>query len=135
MTIPSPLVLIVEDNERNMKLERDVLELHGFRVIEARTAAEGIALAAERLPDVVLMDIRLPDMDGVAALGCLRGDPRTASICVVAITSSAMSDGRRRFFQAGFDGYLAKPLDIRSFPSQVASFCRSAASEERAAEA
>jgi len=117
-----------------MKLERDVLQFHGFRIIEAHTAAEGIALAAERLPDVVLMDIRLPDMDGVAALGCLRRDARTASIPVVAITSSAMSEDRERFYRAGFDGYLAKPLDIRAFPDQVGSYCRSAAGEGRAAE-
>ncbi len=130
----SPLVLIVEDNEANMTLERDVLRFHGFRTIEARTAADGISLAAEQLPDVVLMDIRLPDMDGVAALGCLRQDPRTAQIPVLAITASAMNKDRERFLDAGFDGYLAKPLDIRAFPNQVRSYCRSAAGEGRAAE-
>ena len=118
-----------------MTLERDVLQFHGFRVIEARTAAEGIALAAERLPDVVLMDIQLtPDMDGVEALGRLRQDPRTAQIPVLAITASAMNEDRARFLQAGFDGYLAKPLDVRAFPDQVAACCRSAAGEGRAAE-
>ncbi len=129
-----PLVLIVEDNEVNLKLERDVLQFHGFRTIEARTAAEGIALAAEQLPDVVLMDIRLPDMDGVEALSCLRQDPRTAGIPVVAATAYSMQEDRERFQRAGFDGYLAKPLDIRAFPNEVRSYCRSAASEERAAE-
>jgi two-component system cell cycle response regulator DivK len=124
----APLILIVEDTELSMKLERDVLELHGFRTLEARTAAQGIALALERLPDVVLMDIRLPDMDGVTALGCLRENPHTAGIPVLAVTASAMPRDIERFQIAGFDGYVGKPVNIRTFPETIRSYCRSTGS-------
>ena len=117
------LVLIVEDNERSLKLERDVLRLQGYRTIEAQTAEEGIALAAEQLPDLILMDIRLPGIDGVAALGRLRADPLTATIPVIALTSSAMTHDDERFGRAGFDGYLAKPIDVRQFIEEVAARC------------
>ena len=128
-----PLVLIIEDNEANLMLERDLLELHGFRTVEARTAADGIALAAERLPDVVLMDIHLGGAwDGVAALSRLRGDARTAGIPVLALTAYATDGDRERFQDAGFDGYLPRPIDIKAFPATVRSFCRAAANEGRA---
>lgn len=117
-------VLIVEDDDRSLKLERDLLQLNDFSVLEARTAEEGIALAIEHLPDLVLMDIRLPGMDGMAALEVLRADARTALIPVVAITSSAMRDDRERFERAGFDGYLTKPIDVKIFARQVAEYCR-----------
>ena len=130
----APLVLIVEDNAVNMKVVCDVLRFHGFRTIEARNGAEGIALAAEHLPEVVLMDILLPDMDGVSALLRLRENPLTACIPVLAVTASAMSEDRERFQVAGFDGYVAKPLDIRTFPDQVRSYCPSAVNEGRLAE-
>ena len=125
------LILIVEDNEKNLKLARDVLHFKGFRTLEAGTAAEGIALAAARHPDLVLMDVQLPDMTGVAALGHLRGDAATAAIPVVALTAFAMKDDRVRFLAAGFDGYLAKPIDVRQFPEQVRQFCRRAAPADR----
>jgi two-component system cell cycle response regulator DivK len=125
------LVLIVEDNELNLKLARDVLRLAGYRTLEARTAAEGLALARAHRPDLVLLDVRLPDTDGVAALGRLRAAPATAAIPVVALTALAMEGDRARFLAAGFDGYLPKPLDVRRFPEQVRQFCERAAQREQ----
>ena len=117
------LILIVEDNEKNLKLVRDVLRFHGYRTLEAMTAADGLALAATQQPRLVLMDIHLPDMDGTTALGRLRAEPRTAAIPVVALTAFAMSDDRERFHSAGFDGYIAKPISVADFPAQVGRFC------------
>ncbi|GAC1386786.1 MAG: response regulator [Acidimicrobiales bacterium] len=120
----APLVLIVEDNDKNLKLARDLLQVKGFRTLEATDAGLGIALATEHLPDLVLMDIQLADMDGWEAMTRLRTDRRTAAIPVVAVTAFAMEGDRERFIDAGFDGYLTKPIDIRSFPADVASWCR-----------
>jgi two-component system, cell cycle response regulator DivK len=120
------LVLIVDDNEKNVKLARDVLRFAGFRTIEAATGGEGVALAAEHLPDVILMDIRLPDMDGTDAVRRLKGAPRTAEIPVVALTSFAMKGDRERFLADGFDGYIEKPISVRDFPEQVRSYRRPA---------
>jgi two-component system cell cycle response regulator DivK len=119
------LVLIVDDNEKNVKLARDVLRFAGFRTIEAATGGEGVALATEHLPDVILMDIRLPDMDGTDAVRLLKGAPRTAEIPVVALTSFAMKGDRERFLADGFDGYIEKPISVRDFPEQVRSYRRS----------
>jgi two-component system cell cycle response regulator DivK len=118
-------ILIVEDNERNLKLVRDILQYNGYETIEARNAADGVALAAEHRPDLILMDIQLPDADGVTALSRLRADPRTASIAVVALTAFAMTDDRQRLLAAGFDGYLAKPIDVRAFPGEVLALLQS----------
>src|SRR5215213_3826999 len=111
--MPNELILIVEDNDKNTKLVRDILQFKGYRTLEAATAAHGIALAAAERPDLILMDIQLPDMDGVAALAALRADARTAPIPVVAVTAFAMPSDRERLLAAGFDGYLAKPIDVR----------------------
>jgi two-component system, cell cycle response regulator DivK len=116
-----PLVLIVEDNPRNLKLARDVLNHAGYDTLEADNAEEGLVLARERHPGVVLLDIQLPGMDGVQALGCLRGDPTTADIPVIALTAFAMTTDRERFLAAGFDHYVEKPLDIRELRRQVAT--------------
>ena len=117
-------ILIIEDNEQNAKLARDVLEFHGYVTRVAQTAAEGVALAVEEPPDLILLDDRLPDSDGLSTLGMLRSDERTAPIPVVAVTASAMSGDRERLLEAGFDGYLSKPIDSRALPDQVRSFCR-----------
>lgn len=113
------LILLVEDNEKNMKLARDLLRFHGFEIIEATNAEDGIALAKSRVPGLVLMDIQLPGMDGVSALGELRKDPSTARVPVVAMTASVMKEDRARFESAGFDGFIMKPIDVRAFPQQV----------------
>ena len=126
MTMSGELALIVDDNEKNVKLARDVLHFSGFRTLDARSGGEGVSLAAEHLPDVILMDIRLPDMDGAAALRQLKAEKRTASIPVVALTSFAMKGDRERFLDEGFDGYLEKPISVREFGEQVRSYCGAA---------
>jgi two-component system, cell cycle response regulator DivK len=118
------LVLIVDDNEKNRKLARDVLRHRGFRTIEAGTGGDGVSLAVEDLPALVLMDIRLPDMDGTEALRLLKADERTAAIPVVALTSFAMKGDRERFLAEGFDDYLEKPISVRDFAEQVRSRLR-----------
>jgi CheY-like chemotaxis protein len=116
------LILVVEDNARNLKLVRDLLRFKGFRTIEADTAERGLALASEHRPRLILMDVQLPDMDGAVALGRLKADPQTASIPVVALTAFAMKEDRERFLMAGFNGYLPKPIDIKTFSDQVRAF-------------
>jgi CheY-like chemotaxis protein len=117
-----PRILVVEDNERNLKLVRDVLEFAGFQVVGARSGEQGIVLARERPPDLVLMDLQLPDMDGATTLRVLRGDPLTRGVPVVAVTAFAMKEDRERALRAGFDGYLAKPISVRALPAQVRAF-------------
>ena len=115
----SDLILLIEDNEKNMKLARDLLRYHGFDTVEATNAEDGLALAREKAPRLVLMDIQLPGMDGVTALGQLRADAATSGIPVVAMTASVMREDRERFDKAGFDGFITKPIDVRAFPQQV----------------
>jgi two-component system cell cycle response regulator DivK len=116
-------ILVVEDNERNMKLVRDVLQAAGYRTLEATSGGRAVELATEHSLDLVLMDIRLPDIDGVEALGRLRADERTASVPVVAVTAEAMEGDRERFLAAGFDGYLSKPVKIAELVSTVNHNC------------
>jgi two-component system cell cycle response regulator DivK len=116
------VILVVEDNERNLKLVRDVLEYVGYDVREARTAEDGIALAVKEPPDLVLMDLQLPGIDGMEALRRLRENVRTADIPVVAVTAQAMKQDRERALEAGFNGYIEKPISVRAFPDQVRSF-------------
>jgi two-component system cell cycle response regulator DivK len=116
-------ILVVEDNEKNMKLFRDVLRVTGYHTLEATTGGQAIALAAEHSPDLVLMDIQLPDIDGVEALCRLRADGRTASVPVLALTAQAMEGDRERFLAAGFDGYLSKPVNIADFLATVKRYC------------
>ena len=118
------LILIVEDNDKNLKLTRDLLRFHGFDTIEATSAEDGIALARERRPHLVLMDIQLPGMDGVSALQVLRRDTATAAIPVVALTASVMKEDRERFDKAGFDGFITKPISVKEFPDQVRGYMR-----------
>ena len=113
------LILIVEDNEKNLKLARDLLRVKGFQTLEARTAEEGLELARAHRPKVVLMDIQLPGQDGFAALRVLRADPATADLIVIAFTASVMTDDVARVQEAGFDGFIAKPISVREFPEQV----------------
>jgi len=115
-------ILVVEDNARNMLLIRDLLQATGYRTLEASTAGEALVQAIEHRPALVLMDIRLPDMDGVEALRRLRMDSGTASIPVVAVTAQAMKGDVERFREAGFDGYLTKPVDIDELLATVARF-------------
>ena len=109
------LILIVEDNEKNRKLVRDVLQFKEYRTLEAVTAEEGIRLAQEASPDLILMDIQLPNMSGMEAFKRLRGNPLTDDIAVVAVTASAMTEERLKILEAGFDGYISKPIDVKRF--------------------
>jgi two-component system cell cycle response regulator DivK len=115
-------IMIVEDNERNMKLLRDLLGAHGYRPIEARSAEDAIAMVPAERPELVLMDIRLPGMDGFAALRLLRAMPETARVPVVAVTASVMKEERERVLAAGFDGYIEKPIDIHELLVRVRAY-------------
>jgi two-component system cell cycle response regulator DivK len=117
------LILIVEDNEKNLKLVRDLLQVKGYRTLEAGTAELGVRLARQHTPQLILMDIQLPGIDGVTALGQLRADPATAKIPVIALTAFAMHDERQRFRSAGFDGDLVKPINIRELLAVVGACC------------
>jgi two-component system cell cycle response regulator DivK len=113
------LILIVEDNPRNMKLVRDILQVKGHTTVEATNAEDGIVLAGERKPDLILMDIQLPGMNGIDALRVLRGQPDTARIPVIAVTASVMQQDRKLITEAGFDGYVGKPISLVEFLQAV----------------
>ena len=113
------LILIVEDNEKNRRLERDILQFHGYQTVEADNAEDGIRLAQATPPALVLMDIQLPGMNGIEALRHLRADPRTRAIPVIAVTASAMTHDRQKIMAAGFDGYQAKPIEVTQFVAAV----------------
>ena len=115
-------ILVVEDNELNLKLVRDVLSYAGYEVVEARTGEQGVELAAECRPDLVLMDLQLPGIDGIEALRQLRASPQSKGLPVVAVTAYAMKEDRERAVRAGFDGYLEKPYGIHELPRQVQRF-------------
>jgi two-component system cell cycle response regulator DivK len=117
------LILIVEDNDKNLKLARDLLQYHGFRIIDAPDAETGLRMARDEMPDLILMDIELPGMDGVTALERLRDEPAIAGIVVVAFTASVMPVDRDRFSRAGFAGVIVKPIDVSLFPNQVLAYC------------
>jgi two-component system, cell cycle response regulator DivK len=121
--VAAATILVVEDNEKNMKLFRDVLAATGFRTLEATTGEQAVELASEHAPNLVLMDIQLPDFDGVEALGRLRADERTATLPVLALTAQAMEGDRERFLAAGFDGYLSKPVNVADFVATVRRHC------------
>jgi two-component system, cell cycle response regulator DivK len=118
-----PLVLIVDDNEMNLKVAREVLRAAGFGTLEAANGGEGIALAGAHLPDVILMDLRLPDMDGTDAAQRLGADARTASIPVVALSSLPLEGGGDWLQAAGFAGWLEKPIRVGDFPDQIRRYC------------
>jgi two-component system cell cycle response regulator DivK len=117
--MPNELILIVEDNEKNRKLARDVLEVKGYKTIESETAEEGLKLAAENLPALILMDIQLPGMDGITAMKQLKSNPSTKAIPIIAITASAMTNNRQAMLAEGFDGYQTKPISLKDFLGEV----------------
>jgi CheY-like chemotaxis protein len=118
--VANELILIVEDNEKNRKLMRDVLQFKGYRIIETAIAEEGIRLARERQPALILMDFHLPGMNGIEALGRLRGEPATRGIPVLAVTASAMTEDKQKILAAGFDGLQTKPIRVKDFVQAVA---------------
>jgi len=113
------VILIVEDNERNLKLVRDVLQVKGYTTIEAVTGEEGVKLATEHKPDLVLMDIQLPGISGIDALRILRANPDTDAIPVIAVTASVMQQDRKMITEAGFDAYVGKPISLKEFLDAV----------------
>jgi len=115
------LILVVEDNDKNRKLARDVLQVKGYRVIEAESAETALILAAEQRPDLVLMDIHLPGMSGLQALARLREAPDTRAIPVVAFTASVMPQDRNEIVSAGFDGFVSKPINLKEFLATIAA--------------
>ena len=115
-------ILIVEDNDKNLKLVRDVLQFKGYRTLEATTATEGLRLAREERPALILMDIQLPDFDGITALARLREDPITAQIPVIAVSASAMPDDAQRIVASGFNAYITKPIDVKNFIQTIKQF-------------
>jgi two-component system cell cycle response regulator DivK len=117
--VSGELILIIEDNEKNRKLARDVLQVKGYQTIESETAEEGIELAMAQSPALILMDIQLPGIDGITALKQLRAEPKTRSIPVIAITASAMTHNRQTMLAEGFDGYQTKPISLKDFLGEV----------------
>jgi CheY-like chemotaxis protein len=117
--MPGELILVVEDNDNNRMLVRDVLHASGYRVVEAETAEDGLRMAAEQPPALILMDIQLPRMSGIEALQRLRADPATRAIPVIAVTASAMTQDRRQILAAGFDGYQPKPISVKGLLQTV----------------
>ncbi|MDP2640360.1 MAG: response regulator [Betaproteobacteria bacterium] len=115
------LILIVEDNEKNRKLVRDVLQFKGYRTIEAETGEVGVALAMEHKPDLILMDYHLPGIDGIEAFRRIRADSATAHIPIVAVTASAMPEEAKKMKEAGFDGFQTKPINVKEFVQSVAN--------------
>jgi two-component system, cell cycle response regulator DivK len=119
-----PLVLIVDDNDKNRKLAGDVLRAAGLRTLEASRGDEAISVATDQRPDVILLDLRLPDMNGTEVARELRRGKGTERIPVVVLSASAYAWSSDRLLAAGFDGYLQKPIDVRAFPDQVRGFCK-----------
>jgi two-component system, cell cycle response regulator DivK len=115
------LILIVEDNEKNRKLVRDVLQFKGYHTIEAETGEDGVALALEQKPDLILMDYQLPGIDGIEAFRRIRGDASTARIPIMAVTASAMPEEAKKMKEAGFDGFQTKPINVKEFVQAVAT--------------
>ena len=120
--MPDTCILIVEDNLKNLKLIRDVLQFHGYTTVEAETGEAGLELAREQQPALILMDVQLPGMDGSEAMKRLKADERTRHTPVVALTAFAMKGDRERLLAEGFDGYIAKPIDIKEIPKLVAQY-------------
>jgi two-component system, cell cycle response regulator DivK len=120
------LILIVEDNDKNLKLVRDVLQVKGYATIEAGTAEDGIVLARECRPDLILMDVQLPGMNGIEALAVLRADAVTAAIPVAAVTASVMQQDRSKITEAGFNAYVGKPINLKEFLDTVRALLEAA---------
>jgi len=115
-------ILIVEDNEKNMKLVRDILRHNGHETIEATTGGEGVRLASEKKPDLILMDIQLPDIDGIEALGRIRKDTSLDGVAVIAVSASVMPDDQQKIVTSGFDAFVTKPINLKQFLDTVKRF-------------
>jgi two-component system cell cycle response regulator DivK len=117
--VANELILVVEDDGKSRKLVRDVLTFKGYEIVEAETGEEGVGLAQERRPSLILMDIRLPGIDGIQALGRLRAEVATRGIPVMAMTASVMTNDRQKVLDAGFDAFQSKPINLKDFLAAV----------------
>lgn len=124
-------ILVVEDNDKNRELVRDILALQGYCVLEAKDGSEGVATAKEHNPDLIIMDIQMPVMDGITAAKIIKSDPATKGITMIALTSFAMKGDRERLMEAGFDDYIAKPIDTRTLPKIVKKYVKAAGHDKR----
>ncbi len=115
-------ILIVEDNEKNMKLVRDILRHNGHATLEAPTGGEGVRLASEKKPDLILMDIQLPDIDGIEALSRIRKDASLDAVAVIAVSASVMPDDQQKIVTSGFDAFVTKPINLKQFLDTVKRF-------------
>jgi two-component system cell cycle response regulator DivK len=115
-------ILIVEDNEKNMKLVRDILRHNGHATLEAQTGGEGVRLASEKKPDLILMDIQLPDIDGIEALRRIRADRALDTVAVIAVSASVMPDDQQKIVTSGFDAFVTKPINLKQFLDTVKRF-------------
>jgi len=115
-------ILIVEDNEKNMKLVRDILRHNGHDTIEATTGGDGVRLASEKKPDLILMDIQLPDIDGIEALSRIRKNPSLDAVAVIAVSASVMPDDQQKIVSSGFDAFVTKPINLKQFLATVQRF-------------
>ncbi len=118
------VILIVEDNDKNMKLVRDILGHKGYTTLEAVTGGEGVRLALEHKPDLILMDIQLPDIDGITALGLIRQDPGLDGVPVLAVSASVMPEDQHKIVTSGFDAYITKPISLKPFMAAVERFIK-----------
>ncbi|MDD5286614.1 MAG: response regulator [Desulfuromonadaceae bacterium] len=118
-------ILIVEDNRNNLSLLRDILTFHGYEIAVASDGREGVAMARELMPDLILMDIQMPGMDGMTAGSILKGDPATSGLKIISLTSFAMRGDQEKFLEAGFDGYLSKPINTRELPILIKKWLES----------
>ena len=123
-------ILVVEDNEKNRELVKDILVLQGYRVLEAHDGAEAVARAQEQVLDLIIMDIQMPVMDGITAAKIIKNNPVTSGVAMIALTSFAMKGDRERFMEAGFDDYIAKPIDTRKLPGIVKKYLLKAPSSK-----
>ena len=123
-------ILVVDDNEKNLLLIKDILIYHGYEVIDAENGADGVKMAREQKPDLILMDVQMPVMNGYMATKTLKDDPETRNIKIIALTSFAMKGDNDKILGAGFDGYISKPIDTRELPNIVKYFVREAAKGE-----
>ena len=115
-------ILIVEDNEKNMKLVRDILRHQGYETLEAVNGLDGVRLAEQQQPDLVLMDIQLPDIDGIEALGRIRADRSLDGVPVLAVSASVMPDDQQKIISSGFDAFITKPINLKQFVETVQRF-------------
>ena len=120
--MPGETILVIEDNDKNRKLVRVILRSKHYHILEATTAAEALSILQTTLPDLILMDIQLPEMDGLTLTGIIKGKPELADVPIIALTAYAMKGDQQKFLDAGCNGYVSKPINTREFPQIIESY-------------